>query len=223
MSPTRRSLLRVGGLTAVGLLAGCVANGGGPADNDTTEPGNNTTDDSLLGPGNQSDDPAGGTRPAGTGGPGVTVVHTDDQPALPLEVAIAVTNEAATDDAPPQLEVSVTNTSERSVKVGEGRAIIFQYAIDDREQLQLLPAGEAYPTKKGCWRLTDGIAITEEYRIRTIEAGKTVTEKLDVYALKGGDGCLPVGTFDFETTYTVMNEKGEEQKQDRWGFTIAME
>ncbi|MFC6991531.1 hypothetical protein ACFQH3_07045 [Haladaptatus sp. GCM10025707] len=185
MSPTRRSLLRVGGLTAVGLLAGCIADSGEPADNDTTEPGddttepgNNTTNDSLLDPGNQSGDPAGGTRPAGTGGPGVTVVHTDEQPSLPLEVAVTVTNEAATDDAPPQLEVSITNTSEQPVNVGEGRAIFFQYAIDDREQLQLLPAGEAYPTKKGCWRLTDGIAITEEYRIRTIEAGKTVTEKL---------------------------------------------
>lgn len=221
MSPTRRSVLHMGGFALTGILAGCVANGDEPDGNETT-----TTDSGLGGPGNGSNGPMSGTRPAGTGGPGVMVFKTDDQPDLPLRFAVEVTNDVATDDAPPQFEVSITNTSDEELTIGEGRAIFFMYVEDDDSHLILLPSGEAYPVEPGCWRLTDGIAVTEEFQTRTISAGDTITQQLDLYGQFGKDGCLPVGNFHFTTTASVLPDENKayaDAQQDEWGFTITME
>ncbi|WP_332899021.1 hypothetical protein [Haladaptatus sp. CMSO5] len=221
MSPTRRSLLRFSGLAATGLLAGCVSNGASPNTTDTT-----TTDGGLPGSNNTTGNGAGGTRPTGTGGPGLSLHSTDEQPNLPLELAVKVTHDVATDDAPPQLKVTLTNTSDEQLMVGEGRAIFFQYKTDDDRQLMLLPAAEEYDAEPGCWRLNEPIAVTEEYRMRTVDPGTSISEKIDLYGAPEGDGCLPVGNFHFTTTYNVVPTESmetAEQKSDAWGFTVTLE
>jgi hypothetical protein len=219
MFSTRRTFLRAGGLATLALVAGCTAGGQGPTDEPTAEP----TDDGLPGDDGTSD-PTGGTRPAGTGGPGLTLAAVDDAPALPVTPTVEVTKDVATADHPPQLRVTVTNDGDETIQVGEGRAIVFSYVTSESDQLTLLPAEGDYPAKPDCWRLTEGIAITEEYRTVTLEPGDSVSQLVDVYGAAGGDGCLPVGEHRFESTYTVLRgENDDDPEQARWGFSVLLE
>jgi len=234
--PRRRALLRIGGAVATGLLAGCLggvrppairtdggSGDGGPGDGD----GGSGGDDGAPDPGNDTDG-AGGTRPRGTGGPGVSIVAVDDAPDLPVRPGVSVAREAATESHPPQLRVTLTNESDEPVSVGEGRAVVFAYVADDSRALILLPAGGDYPADPGCWRLAEPIAVTEEYRIRTLDPGETVSTRVDLYATPGEDACLPVGRFRFETTYSVAPGRdalpdGENGQRGRWGFFVTLE
>jgi hypothetical protein len=210
VAPERRRYLR--GLGVVGLVgvAGCTggSRGSGGAD------GAGTTD----GSGGESD-----TRPSGTGGPGVTVVSVDDPPALPVRPTVEVVREAATDDHPPRLRTTLANERDTRVRVGEGRAVHFEFVADDAEALVLLPPGPEYPAAPGCWRLTEGIATTEEYRTFVIEAGESSARPVDLYARPGEDACLPVGEHRFETTVSVVSADAEVLSSAEWGFSVALE
>ena len=159
--------------------------------------------------------------------PSLSLVNADADPDLPVSPAVEVNREVATDDHPPQLRVTVTNAGDEVVHVGEGRAIVFAYVTDDSNALQLLPADGDYPAEAGCWRLTDGIAITEEYRTITLDPGETTTQLVDLYGAPGGDGCLPTGEFRFESTYSVTTGEdavpgGSEGSSARWGFSVRL-
>lgn len=169
----------------------------------------------------------GGTPPASQP-PRLSILSTDDDPDVPVRPQVEVTREEATDDNPPQLRVTVTNESDEVVHVGEGRAIVFAYVTDDSGALQLLPAEGDYPAEAGCWRLTEPIAITEEYRIVELDPGASTTQLVDVYGAPDGENCLPTGEFRFETTYSVAvgadREPGDDGTRDaRWGFTVSRE
>ncbi len=149
--------------------------------------------------------PSGGTRPAGTGGPGVSIVSTDDEVDDPVQPTVAVAREAATTDDPPRLRTTPTNTGDGAVTVGEGRAVHFEYVADTAGALRFLPPrtadeGADYPAEPGCWRLTEGIAVTEEYRTFGIDPGASSERPVDLYATPGEDARLPVGEYRFETT-----------------------
>ncbi|WP_416841723.1 hypothetical protein [Haloferax sp. DFSO52] len=222
MSLTRRTLVRSTALLSVGLVAGCLGDGGsdnGGSDTDDTPDLPDTTDGS---------DPAGGTRPTGTGGPGIVLSSVDSAPDLPIEPTVEVSEDVATDDHPPQLRITLTNTSDETVEVGEGRAIFFQYVSDDSRELIFLPAGEMYPADPGCWRLDEPIAVTEEYRIESFDPGESRSKLVDLYGAAKEDGeesCLPVGEFRFESTFTVGSLSGgdEERTDARWGFSLSLE
>lgn len=227
MSPTRRTFLRAGSLATVALVAGCTA-GGAPTDDPTTdEPTDEPTDTSTDGglPDDDGDDSgsAGGTRPEGTGGPGLTLVGSDDAPDLPVTPSVEVTEDVATADHPPQLRVTVTNDGDETVTVGEGRDIVFSYVTSGSGQLTLLPAGGDYPAEPDCWRLTEPIAVTREYRTVTLEPGESTSQLVNVYGAPNGDGCLPVGEHRFEATYNVMRGESDEDEQARWGFSVLLE
>jgi len=82
----------------------------------------------------------GGTRPSGTGGPGVNIVSTDEGIDLPVRPAVAVVRDAATPDHPPRFRTTLTNTGDEPVTVGEARAIHFEFVTDDSGALvQLVP------------------------------------------------------------------------------------
>jgi hypothetical protein len=210
MVTERRQFLRGLGTATVVGLAGCSGDG-----TDGSE-GSPTTTESPT------DDP-GGTRPEGTGGPGVTLVSVDDEVGLPVEPAVEVVREAATEEHPPRFETALSNTSDESVRVGEGRAVHFEYVRDDAEALVLLPPDGEYPAEPGCWRLTDGVAVTEEYRTFEIAAGETSRRPVDLYATPGEDACLPVGEYRFETTLSIVSADAEPESSAQWGFTILLE
>lgn len=210
MDTTRRTLLSTCGIGTLALLAGCLGGGGG--DGTETDLPTDTTDD--------SDD----TRPSGTGGPGLALVSTDERPDAPVRPEIEVTRDAATADHPPGLRATVTNEGDRTLTLGEGRAIVFAYRYDTSDQLQLLPAGEDYPAEPDCWRLTEPIAVTEEYQMVTLEPGESTSRDLELYGAPGEDACLPVGTFRFESPFSVMDEPdGEEVASFTWGFEVSLE
>ena len=196
MRPTRRRWLRcLGGSALAGGLAGCLST------------------------------PFGGTRPAGTGGPGVTVVSTDGETDIPIRPAVEVVREAATPERPPRLRTTLTNTDEGRVRVGEGRAVHFAHVTDDSGSLVLLPGGgdREYPAEPDCWRLTEGVPVTEEYRTFRIDARESSSRPVDLYATPDVDGCLPVGEYRFETTISIVGDDAEPESSARWGFSISLE
>ena len=204
MTKRRSFLAGVSLLPIAGCLTAPSANGGGPLPGDD---------------GNGS----GSTRPSGTGGPGLRLVSTDGQPDGPLEIGVEVTRDTATEEHPPGLRVSVTNTGDEAVAVGEGRAVVFQYQYSADDLLMLLPAHYDAPAEPDCWRLTDGIAVTQEYQVEGLEPGASLTADLSLYASpQSSEGtCLPVGDFRFESIYAVDPEN--DGQQFTWGFTVGLE
>jgi len=219
MNPTRRRYLQyAGGAALPAGLAGCI--GTVPETNDT----DNGTDD-LPDNGTANGTDGNETRPEGTGGPGVTIAATDDDPEIPIQPAVEVVREAATTEHPPRLRTTLTNTSDEAVSVGEGRAVHFEYVTADSGTLILLPpAGDNdYPAEPDCWRLTDGIATTEENRIFEIAAGESSSRPVDLYATTEADGCLPVGEYRFETTISLTGGDAETDDAATWGFSVVLE
>lgn len=217
VTTTRRGLLGSCSIGTLALLAGCVGGGGGDGD------GTDTPTDTST-PRETTDGGSGSTRPSETGGPGLTVTSTDERPDAPVRPAVEVTRDAATADHPPGLRATVTNEGDRTLTLGEGRAIVFAYQYDTENQLMLLPAGGDYPVEADCWRLTDDIGVTEEYRTVTLEPGESTSRELELYATPGEDACLPVGNFRFESSFTVMEEPdGPEIASFTWGFEVALE
>lgn len=141
------------------------------------------------------DDLPNETRPAGSGGPGVTIVSTDEAPDLPVRPSVEIVCEAATTDHPPRLRTTLGNTGSEPIRVGEGRAVHFEHVTSDDGLLTLLPPtpDRDYPAESDCWRLTENVAITEEYRTFEIAAGESSSRPVDLYATPDADGCLPVG------------------------------
>jgi len=205
MTTTRRRYLGyAGGIAIPASLAGCI----GTVPDDETD---NATDGGTE------------TRPSGTGGPGITISATDDDPDIPIQPAIEVVREAATADHPPRLRTTLTNTSEEAVTIGEGRAVHFEYVTDGDGLLTLLPPADddGYLAEADCWRLADQIVTTEEYRTIEIAGGDSSSRAVDLYATTEADGCLPVGEYRFETTISLAGE--DTDAAATWGFSIVLE
>lgn len=168
---------------------------------------------------------SGGTRPSGTGGPGISVASTDEDTDLPIRPSVEVVRDTATSEHPPRLRTTLTNTSDEPLRVGEGRAVHFEYVTSDSGLLVLLPAesDQEYPAEPDCWRLTEGIAVTEEYRTFEIEAGGSSSRLVDLYATPDADGCLPVGEHRFETPIAIVSEDAELESSAEWGFSVLLE
>lgn len=225
MSPTRRDLLCTLGAGATAVVAGCLSNGS-PAGPPTDTPTNSPTDGTDLPTDGTDTDDSGSTRPAGTGGPGVSIVATDETPDLPVRPEVEIVTEAATEETPPQLRVTVTSEADETLSIGEGWDVVFAYVEDEDGLLILLPAGEEYPAEAGCWRLSEGIAVTEEYRTTELDPGESTSRLLDLYALPGEDACLPVGEFRFTSTYSVARGPGRiasDGASTEWGFSVTLE
>ena len=210
MSPTRRRYLRgVSGIGGAACLAGCTSGGSGG-------------DDGAVDDG--SGDGADGTRPGGTGGPGVNIVSTDGDVGVPIDLDVTVIRDAATAEHPPRLRTTLANAGDEPVRVGEGRAVHFEYVSDASGALTLLPADFEAPTEPGCWRLTGGIAVTEEYRTFELGAGESRSRSVDLYASHADtDACLPVGEHRFETTVSLVADDVEPRSAAEWGFSVVLE
>lgn len=207
--PTRRDVLGTTALLGTGLIAGCVGGGGSADDSPTPTSTPTGTDDGPPGNGSGDGNASGDTRPEGTGGPAVTLASVAQRPELPVRPTVEVVDPVATADHPPRLRVSVENGADRRITLGEARAVVFEYVTSESGELITLPAGGDYPVEPGCWRLTEGIAVTTEYRTATLAPGEAVSSDLELYgAATGEDACLPVGEHRFESTYSVSTVDG---------------
>lgn len=166
------------------------------------------------------------TPPGGDGPdrPSLRIVARDDQPSHPLEIAVRVTRPDATESHPPGIHTAVTNTSDETVEVGEARAVVFAFQYSADGALMLLPAGGDYPADPGCWRLTEGIAVTEEYRIRSLAPDETMEASLSLYAsTENPEGtCFPLGEHRFESRYS-LHPTGDDERRFTWGFTVSLD
>lgn len=108
---TRRDLLWTGGLLAVGALGGCL--------------------EAVRSPGaGDPDDGSNGGTPGGVGGVGIALGAVDDPSPLPVRPAVEITRDTATESHPSQRRVTVANDGKESIRVGEGREIVFVYVSD---------------------------------------------------------------------------------------------
>lgn len=216
MNATRRRYLRGIGGTGVGRAvcrAGCTSEGPG---GDDGPPGSNDGEDGT----GDADD----TRPGGTGGPGASVVSTDGDVELPVDPDAAVVREAATAEYPPRLRTTLTNAGDERVGVGGGRAVRFECVSDDSRALTFFPPDVGAPVEPGCWRLTDAVAVTEEYRTFELGPGESRSRPIDLYATHDEtDACLPVGEYRFETSVSVVSDDAEPRSSAQWGFSLALE
>lgn len=160
----------------------------------------------------------------------IALIAVDEPPAIPLRPAVEVVEPAATTEGPPRLRVTLTNTAEFPMEVGEERAIVFAY-VHSQEQpgLQLLPEPAAnYPAVgDGCWRLAEPIAIAEYYGIVRLAPGETTAADLTVWGSHDvGEGCLPTGRFRFLTAYTAARDEtdglDDAEFTARWGFSLEI-
>lgn len=217
MTTTRRRYLHGLGAGSALLVgsAGCL--GRAPGDDGSNDDGG------LDGNDGSSDDGADGTRPKGTGGPGVSIRSVDDLGDFPVSVEVEIITEAATESSPPQLRTSLTNTTEETVVVGEGRAAHLEYVSDDARALVFLPSADEFPAEPGCWRLTDDVLTTDEYRTFELKPGATSERVVGLYATVGEDACLPVGEYQFRTPISIGEPGSGDGPSGEWGLTIVLE
>lgn len=218
---TRRDLLRLAGLAGVSGLAGCTTIAG---EEPTTDPGDGTRP-------SERDSPPGATHR-------ISLATSDDAPALPVRLRVAVADAYATSGSPPVLRVDVDNPTDEPVAVGEYRAVVFQYVYAGARTLVLLPhsdrSTEGEPdreipdyemTSDGCWKLASYPGQTLEYGTVEIPANGTLTAFVGLYATPDADACLPAGDHRFQATYARFSDggHGSPSETDRWGFSLAVE
>ena len=56
-----------------------------------------------------------------------------------------------------------------------------------------------------------------------IDAEESSSRPVDLYAMPGVDGRLPVGAYRFETTASVVGDDAEPEVSAQWGVTILLE
>lgn len=164
----------------------------------------------------------------GTPGTRVEVVSWADQPGVPVEYEVEVTEPRATADHPARIRVSITNPTDRTVVLGEERDVQFHHAMDDDREVYLFPAGDTVgPVEPGCWQLTEPIPIAAYYGTLPIEAGETVRAESYVYGHYDlpKAACLPEGEHRIRTTGKAGEEEwtpGEDATEFEWGFTLRI-
>lgn len=157
----------------------------------------------------------------------ISIVAKDDPPELPVRPDVEIQSPESTEDAPPQIQATVTNISDERVNVGEEREIVFAFVHSEHQPgIQLLPepSSNYSSVEPGCWRLTDGVPIPEYYGIVTLDPGESVSRVNGVWGSHELDqGCLPTGQFRFEGTYTMAPDgPPEKETSARWGFELSI-
>ncbi|ELZ97344.1 hypothetical protein C439_18518 [Haloferax mediterranei ATCC 33500] len=175
--------------------------------------------------GTDETDTSDGTQPAHS--PELSLANVDKAADAPIEHSIEVTKAATTDEHPPQVRVTLTNTSDEAVQAGEGRDIFFKYITDDSDELILLPAGSEYSADPGCWRLKESLFLTQEYQMISLDPGESRSELVDLYGAAKQEGeeetCLSVGEFSFESNFSVGASEADEKQEAKCRFSISLE
>jgi hypothetical protein len=227
----RRALLRAGAATVPVALAGCTtdalsnenAGGGDAPDDDTPAESPDET---------PRDEGAEGTPPA-VDEPRVRVTDRDEQPTVPIRYEAEMVAPLATADHPPRLRVSVTNTSDHGIVLGEERAVKFHHLQPGDGALYLLPAESGEPTREptnpGCWRLTEPVAVATYYGTISLGPGETRSAESALYGHweLPEDRCLPAGDHRVENSIGYGEDSdavlGGGNERFDWGFTLAVE
>lgn len=159
------------------------------------------------------------------GGPRVTLLSVTDTSDFPVQPSIEVTRPNTTGEHPPQFRTTLTNTTNTSVWVGEARSAHFEYMVDESREFISLPydTDDRYPAEPGCWRLTDAIGASADFKTVEVPPGEPTTRLIELYGFREGEGCLPTGTFRFETSMSLFSRRGVDPGPSaRWAFEIRV-
>ena len=243
MAPGRRSVLRSVATAGLVTVCGCAAAERDPASETPTvtalpveapeDPGT-PTDDAVA-----SDDDDYYPEPTPMSEPSAVLsIASSEGDGGPVAYDLEVVEAVATPRTPPRLAVEASNASDRTVGVGETRAMRFWAARggDSSHDLVLMPLDhggsilfmDSQPSGEGsCWQLDSRVVQSTKDRFETLEPGESITSELEVWWQGPIDTCFPTGSFAFATEYEVWDPEDGGTPGDgeryRFGFSLDVE
>jgi len=206
----RRRFLGLAGMSAT---AGCttqLVSETTPSESETT-----TTSTSMEKDNNPT---SGGSRV------NVSITSITVPPDLPIKPNVVAINPLATEDHPPQLRTTLTNTMEDPVIVGDIRNAHFEDTFSESGKYVLVPENSGYGNAEpGCWRITGGVGQAATYQKSEIPSNSRSTRLLNLFAHGESESCLPTGTYQFKTLIDTSTSTAQSTQNTSWAFTIQIE
>lgn len=151
-------------------------------------------------------------------------VTLDDKDKIrPLEISVTVTNTMSS-ETPPQLDVEITNTGDKPVKVGDARDL-FRFTSGSYRTQTLADLSNVEYSTSG-WYKTKRTVRTTEFQTLTLEPGESKSQT--VYILKTQQDVsrenvsFPVKFNSILMTQTDLQGVNSGERLD-WGFTLTEE
>lgn len=157
----------------------------------------------------------------------IVAVDPDTPPALPVTPEVSIVDAEEERNFAPSLMVTWTNEGRAPVRVGERRAVLFDYRRSvggDAYLLGLEGAGrDDLISYSGCRYVSGTVTDDGEYRTTQIPRQGQHMAMAGLYA--GSETCLERGTYRFETPVTVWNPDGTDVQAvtELWGFDLQVE
>lgn len=161
----------------------------------------------------------------------VGIAAVDDSLDLAVRPDVAVVEARATAAGPARLRTTLTNDTDRHVRVAEGRAVCFAHATDQSGSVVLRPTDDDWPARyevtPGTWRERTGVGRPMDYRALSLSPGESVVQPLALHGTHGTSGPLPTGEFRFAAQFTVTPgtfpaTTEAESQTETWGFVLAV-
>jgi hypothetical protein len=136
---------------------------------------------------------------------------------------VEVIRSSATEEYPPQLRTTLTNTTENPVVIGDIRNAHFENTFDESSGCVLIPDDSGYGNADpGCWRITGGVGQAATYRTGEVLPDGPSARLVNLFAHGEGENCLPTGTYNFSTLMDVSQKTGKRAQGVNWGFEIRI-
>ena len=162
----------------------------------------------------------------------VSIVTTTAQPDVPFEYDAEMIESVANDERPARLRITITNSSDEVIALGEERDVQFHHVSSIERSLYLHPAGgETWdgPVDPGCWQMTEYVPIPEYYGVVTVESGEVLQAESYVYGHPElpDEVCLPEGEHHLDTSGVVGSDEtavleGTSVTEFKWGVTLRV-
>lgn len=158
----------------------------------------------------------------------VTTVDADADPEVyPLAFGVEVTAGTATDEAPAEVRITVTNRGPDLVEVCTGWPGVFGGPKSEERDpgLVLVPPGSPPGKAESPGGRPASFAIPAVLRCLELDPGASESTTLAVSSQDPADtpGRLPEGTFAFRASYTVSPADGAGEASFDWGFSLDVE
>lgn len=154
-----------------------------------------------------------------------------DQPAIGIRYRVELIESVATSEQPARLRLSLENTADSRLLLGEERDVLFHHRESDNQTLYLHPATDedwTGPVEPGCWQMTDYVAIPEYYGTISLDPNESIQADSYIYGhpdLSDSD-CLPIGAHTIRTSGNIEDAdsigKDADDADFDWGFTLQL-
>lgn len=140
----------------------------------------------------------------------------------PVDIDVAITEPTVTDDHPPSLRITITNTGENHISIGDGSQAIFSGVLSGESNpgIQLIPPRPGLIRIPGRWQPIPGIGTAQDMSLAMVrlEPGERKSIEYEVWEKQSNSVVVdyPTGEFTFSTTYHINNSQFD------WGFTLSV-